>query len=75
MLDYIFTRLYRFYNKKEKGGYSIFSSSIFISVLRLLLFYSVVMMLDIFSGGKWSISNVQYNHTGGLWFLFLLSFF
>lgn len=79
MLDYIFTRLYRFYDKREKGGNTLFSSSIYISVLRLLLFYSIIMMIDVFSGGKISISNININHTGGsivfiLGFIILINF-
>lgn len=79
MLDYIFTRLYCFYEKREGGGNSIFSSSIYISVIRLSLFYSIVMMLDIFSGGRLSISNLHFNHTGGsvvliLAFIVLINF-
>lgn len=73
MLDYIFTRLYCFYENRERGGNSIFSSSIYISVLRLSLFYSIVMMLDIFSGGRLSISNLHFNHTGGS-VVFILAF-
>ena len=61
MFDYIFTRLYHFYEKREQGSNSVFFSSIYVSVLRLLLIYSLVMMLDVFSGDKWSISNLQVN--------------
>ena len=63
MLDFIFTRLYQFYEKREQESNSVFSSSIYISVLRILLFYSLVMMLDIFSGGRLSVSNLQVNKT------------
>lgn len=73
MLDYIFTRLYRFYEEREREGNSIFSSSIYISVLRMSLFYSAVMMLDIFSGGRLSILNLHFNHTGGS-VVFILAF-
>lgn len=73
MFDYIFTRLYQFYEKREKGGDSIFSSSIFISVLRLSLFYSIIMLLIVFSGSKLAIFNLNYNHTGGS-VVFILAF-
>ena len=73
MFDYIFTRLYQFYEKREKGGDSIFSSSIFISVLRLSLFYSIIMLLIVFSGSKLAILNLNYNRTGGS-VVFILAF-
>lgn len=79
MLDYFFTRFFHFYKKKGMNNYSVFSSSIFISILRLLLFYSIVMFLDVFSEGKISISKLHINHTGGsivflLFFIILINF-
>lgn len=73
MLDYFFTRLYLFYEKREKGGNSIFSSSIYISAIRLLLIYSGVMMLDIFFGSRLTFSTLHFNKTLGK-VLFILAF-
>lgn len=73
MLDYIFTRLYCFHEKREKGGNSVFSSSIYVSALRLLFIYSGVTMLGIFSGGKLTFSNLHFDKTFGK-VLFVLAF-
>jgi hypothetical protein len=65
MLDFIFTRLYQYYEKREKGGNSVFSSSIYVSALRFLFIFSGVMMLDIFSGNKLSFSSLHFDKTLG----------
>lgn len=49
MFDFIFYRLYVFYEKKEKNGDSVWTAAFYVTLLQFLMLYSVVIFIDIFS--------------------------
>lgn len=49
MFDFIFYRLYLFYEKREKGGDSIWTASFYVTLLQFLMMYSIVIFIDIFT--------------------------
>ena len=61
MFDYLFQILYYYYERREKGGDSVWTASFYVSVIQFLLFYSIVNFVDIFSNGMVSIRNLNVN--------------
>ena len=49
MFDFIFYRLYLFYEKREKGGDSVWTASLYVTMLQFLMIYSLVIFIDIFT--------------------------
>ena len=49
MFDFIFYRLYLFYEKREKGGDSVWSAALYVTILQFLMIYSLVIFIDIFT--------------------------
>lgn len=49
MFDFIFYRLYLFYEKREKGGDSVWTASLYVTILQFLMIYSLVIFIDIFT--------------------------
>lgn len=49
MFDFIFYKLYLFYEKKEKGNDSVWTAALYVSILQFLMLYSIVIFIDIFS--------------------------
>jgi len=52
MFDYIFYRLYIFYNKKEKGVAPISTAVLYLSVLQILMAFFIYMIVNISLRGK-----------------------
>ena len=61
MFDFIFYRLYLFYEKREKGGDSIWTASFYVTLLQFLMMYSIVIFIDIFTN-KLLLSNVLHGN-------------
>lgn len=55
MFEYIFYRLYDFYNRKEHGSTPIATAALYLSVLQFLMGYCICMIVTI------SISSVTKN--------------
>ncbi len=52
MFDYIFYRLYTFYDEKEKGSTPISTAALYLSVLQILMVFSLYMIINISLKGK-----------------------
>ena len=52
MFDYIFYRLYTFYDKKEKGITPISTAALYLSVLQILMMFFAFMIINITLKGK-----------------------
>jgi hypothetical protein len=61
MFDYIFFRLYSFYNIKENGVSPIFTAVIFLSFLQILLVYFIYMVVNITLNGEITIKELPIN--------------
>lgn len=58
MFDYIFYRLYIFYDKKEKGVSPISTAVLYLSVLQFLMVFFVYMIVNISLRGKISLKEL-----------------
>jgi len=52
MFDYIFYRLYSFYDKKEKGSTPISTAAMYLSFLQILLVFFLYMIVNISLRGE-----------------------
>lgn len=52
MFDYIFYRLYTFYDKEEKGSTPISTAALYLSVLQILMVFFLYMLINISLKGK-----------------------
>lgn len=66
MFDYLFFRIYQFYEKHEKGWDSTWRASLYISAIEFLIVYSIFMFFDIFLGKSLSNSFFVQSHP---WFV------
>ena len=49
MFDFVFYRLYLFYERREKGRDSVWTASLYVTLLQFLMMYSIVIFIDIFT--------------------------
>lgn len=61
MFDYIFYRLFSFYNKKEKGSTPISTAAMFLSFLQILIAYFFYMIVSITLNGKIALEKLPIN--------------
>ena len=63
MFDFIFQALYSYYEKKEKGGDSVWTASLYVSIIEYMVLCSFLIMLDILSQGIVSMNSFNVNKT------------
>ena len=63
MFDFFFYTFYIFYERREKGGDSVATSSFYVSVIQFLMFYSLITLIDVFSEGVVSMRNLDVNRS------------
>lgn len=61
MFDYIFYRLYIFYNEKENGVTPISTAALYLSVLQILMVFCIYMIINISLHGKISLKEIPIN--------------
>lgn len=61
MFDYIFYRLYTYYDKKEKGSTPVSTAAMYLSFLQILMIFSIYMIADITLDGKLGIWKLPIN--------------
>ncbi len=61
MFDYIFYRLYSYYDKKEKGSTPVSTAAMYLSFLQILMIFSIYMIADITLDGKVGIWKLPIN--------------
>lgn len=54
MFDYMFYRLYSFYEEKEKGGASTFTAALYLSFLQFLVLYSIIATFQVVTKDSFS---------------------
>ena len=79
MFDYIFYRLYSFYDKKEKGSTPISTAALYLSVLQILMVFFLYMLVNISLKGKIALKELPidgaYLKLGFVVFALLLNLF
>lgn len=63
MFDYIFYRLYSFYDKKEKGVTPISTAAMYLSFLQILMVFFLYMVVNISLNGKIALKELPINDT------------
>ena len=63
MFDYIFYRLYSFYDKKEKGVTPIATAAMYLSFLQILMVFFLYMVVNISLNGKIALKELPINDT------------
>jgi hypothetical protein len=63
MFDYIFYRLYTFYDKKEKGSTPISTAAMYLSFLQILIVFFLYMIFNITLNGKIALKEIPINGT------------
>ena len=63
MFDYIFYRLYSFYDKKEKGVTPISPAAMYLSFLQILMVFFLYMVVNISLNGKIALKELPINDT------------
>lgn len=58
MFDYIFYRLYTFYKKKEKNNSPVYTAALYLSIMQILLFFSIFMTINVLFQGKLLLKNL-----------------
>ena len=61
MFDYIFYRLYSFYDKKEKGSTPISTAAMYLSFLQILMVFFLYMIVNITLNGKVALKELPIN--------------
>lgn len=61
MFNYIFYRLYIFYDKKEKGSTPISTAAMYLSFLQILVIFFLYMVINISLEGKIAIKELLIN--------------
>ena len=61
MFDYIFFRLYSFYDKKEKGITPISTAVMYLSFLQILMIFVIYMVVKMSLGGKIALKELPIN--------------
>lgn len=61
MFDYIFYRLYDFYNKNEKGVTPITTAALYLSVLQILMAFSIILIVNITLKGEITLKTFPLN--------------
>ncbi len=62
MFDYIFFRLFSFYDKKEKGITPISTAAMYLSFLQILIVFFIYMVVNIFLNGKVAFKELSINN-------------
>ncbi|MBQ0129080.1 MAG: hypothetical protein KBT57_04505 [bacterium] len=79
MFDFLFQALYFYFERREKGGDSVWTASFYVALLQYIMFCSLAILLDIISDGTWSVHsiNLKRNVTIGLFLgiMFLFYYF
>lgn len=63
MFDYIFYRLYSFYDKKEKGVAPISTAAMYLSFLQILMVFFFYMVVNISLNGRIALNELPINDT------------
>jgi len=61
MFDYIFYRLYSFYDRKEKGITPISTAAMYLSFLQILMVFFLYMVVNISLNGKIALKELPIN--------------
>jgi len=79
MFDYIFFRLYCFYYKNEKRSTPVSTAALYLSVLQILMIFSLYMLVNISLKGKIALKELPmdgaYLKLGFVVFALLLNLF
>ncbi|PCH67911.1 MAG: hypothetical protein COC06_10445 [Bacteroidales bacterium] len=63
MFDYIFYRLYSFYDKKEKGVTPISTAAMYLSFLQILIVFFFYMVVNISLNARIALKELPVNNT------------
>ena len=63
IFDYIFYRLHQLYKVKEKKGSPIYTASLYLSIIQILLLFFVFMTINVMFNGKFLLKHLPLDRT------------